>query len=144
MNSIRIDALISRCKVQSESTSHIPVRTSISNGRFVYKMIAAFGSAHVFHQLLFNKQPPTFPPQRRDAASLVSTRASIQCTCRRQSRNNSARALQASWSTFLMALEWKHDPKIGCTEFSIFFATVTTFREIRNHINKKGRVTAFH
>ena len=46
---------------------------------------------------------------------------------RDQSRSSSARALQASWSTFLMALEWTHDPITSCAKFSIFFATVTAF-----------------
>ena len=44
-----------------------------------------------------------------------------------------------------MALEWKHDPTTGSTVSSIFFATVIELlRTFRNHINRKGRVTAVH
>ena len=60
---------------------------------------------------------------RTRAASFPSTRTSVQCACRSQAQNNSARALQASWSTYLMAFEWKHDSTTSCTEFSIFIAT---------------------
>ena len=44
-----------------------------------------------------------------------------------------------------MALEWKHDPMTGSTVSLIFFATVIELlRTFRNHINRKGRVTAVH
>ena len=61
---------------------------------------------------------------------LLSTRASVteqKGVCAPDwSTSFNKTGQNAAWSTFKMALEWKHDPIRGCTKFAIFFAAVTT------------------